>query len=142
MEQPLDYLGDQYEILAKIREGGVGEIYRVRHRLLDEIRVVKVLRPHLADDRRHATRFAQEARAAIRLRHPNIVQIFDFSVADDGVGWMVMEFIRGIDLQQLVERRVRPSISPGARNGPSGTARPQLPSPQRVHSTVMSPPTI
>ncbi len=110
MSQPLERIAEQYEIVAKIKEGGMGEIYKVRHRLLDELRVVKVLRPQLAGDESSSVRFAREARAAIRLRHPNVVQIFDFTLDDAGVGLMVMEYIRGADLKQLIVGGLRPEI--------------------------------
>lgn len=110
MAQPLAEIEGKYEIVAKIKEGGMGAIYRVRHRLLDEIRVVKVLRPQHEDDDELRARFAREARSAIRLRHPNVVQIFDFSVDDAGAGLIVMEHIEGVDLEQLVRLRRLPSL--------------------------------
>jgi len=110
MTQPLELLATQYDIVAKLREGGMGEIYQVRHRLLDELRIAKVLRPQHQDDAEMNARFAQEARAAIRLRHPNIVQIFDFTVDASGDGLIVMEYIRGVDLHRLIHHRPLPSI--------------------------------
>jgi serine/threonine-protein kinase len=110
MAQPLADIEGKYEIVAKIKEGGMGAIYRVRHRLLDEIRVVKVLRPQHEDDDELRARFAREARSAIRLRHPNVVQIFDFSVDEAGAGLIVMEFIEGVDLEQLVRLGRLPSL--------------------------------
>ena len=92
----------KYEILAKLKEGGMGAIYKVRHRLLDEVRVIKVLRPQFEDDPELKERFAREARSAIKLRHPNVVQIFDFSLEETGAGLIVMEFIEGTDLSRLV----------------------------------------
>lgn len=111
MGQPLERIAKQYEIVAKIREGGMGEIYKVRHRLLDEVRVVKVLRSRYLSDAKLTARFAQEARAAIQLRHPNIVQIFDFTLDDTGAGLIVMEYIRGADLKQLIARGRQPSVA-------------------------------
>lgn len=110
MSQPLERIAEQYEIVAKIKEGGMGEIYKVRHRLLGELRVVKVLRPQLAGDESSNVRFAREARAAIQLRHPNVVQIFDFTLDEAGVGLMVMEYIHGADLKQLITAGVQPAI--------------------------------
>ncbi|MEM6793334.1 MAG: protein kinase [Acidobacteriota bacterium] len=106
---PVDIEG-KYEIVAKLNEGGMGEIYKVRHRLLDEIRVVKILRPQHEDDEELRARFAREARSAIRLRHPNVVQIFDFSLDDSGSGLIVMEHIPGCDLSRLVDARRLPSL--------------------------------
>lgn len=91
----------KYEILAKIREGGMGAVYRVRHRLLDEIRVIKVMRARHSGNAELRARFIAEARAAIRLRHPNVVEIHDFTLDQDGTGLIVMEHIDGIDLAAL-----------------------------------------
>ena len=110
MTHPLELLKSQYEIVAKLREGGMGEIYRVRHRLLEEHRIAKVLRPQLQNNAEMGARFTQEAKAAIRLRHPNIVQIFDFAMNRDGQGMIVMELIRGIDLQRIIQRRPLPEV--------------------------------
>jgi serine/threonine-protein kinase len=105
----LHNLEGKYEIVSKIKEGGMGAIYKVRHRLLEEIRVVKVLRRHFEDDAELNARFVHEARSAIRLRHPNVVQIFDF-LLEEGVGYLVMEYIDGVDLGELIQRRQRPSL--------------------------------
>ena len=106
---PTDIEG-KYEIVAKLNEGGMGAIYKVRHRLLDEIRVVKVLRPQHEDDEELRARFAREARSAIQLRHPNVVQIFDFSLDESGAGLIVMEHIDGADFDSLVQAKRRPSL--------------------------------
>jgi len=111
MSLPLERIDDQYEIVAKIKEGGMGEIYKVRHRLLDELRIVKVLHSTLEDTEELKERFAREARAAIRLRHPNIVQIFDFTVDRSGTGLIVMEYIHGTDLKQLIAQPDLPSLA-------------------------------
>ncbi len=111
MSLPLASIDDQYEVVAKIKEGGMGEIYTVRHRLLDELRIVKILHPELVGNSELNERFAREARAAIQLRHPNIVQIFDFTIDPSGAGLIVMEYIRGTDLKQLIARPELPSIA-------------------------------
>ncbi len=107
----LQKLEGKYEILEKLAEGGMGAVYKVRHLLLDEIRVVKVMRPHLEDDEHLRRRFLREARSAVKLRHPNIAQIYDFTIAEDGTSYMVMEFIDGKNLIEL--RRLRGRLSVG-----------------------------
>ena len=94
-------LEGKYEIVRKLREGGMGAIYLVRHRLLEELRVVKVMRPQLQDESEFRDRFAREARVAIRLRHPNIAQLYDYAVDEQGVGYMVLEYVDGRTLQEL-----------------------------------------
>jgi serine/threonine-protein kinase len=100
----------KYEILAKIREGGMGTVYKVRHLLLDEIRVAKVIHPHLDDDPEARARFLREARAASRLRHPNIAQLFDFMVDPAGEQFLVLEYIDGLTLRDLLRRHGPPSL--------------------------------
>ncbi len=96
------HLEDKYEVLDKLGEGGMGEIYRVRHRDLGEIRIVKVMRPHLAAKGPLQARFLREARMAIQLRHPNVAQLYDYSAGDDETAaFMVMEYIEGATLEEL-----------------------------------------
>ena len=111
MSLPLqDVLEGKYEILEKIGEGGIGAVYKVRHRLLEEIRVIKVLRPEAASKEDLRERFLHEARMAIRLKHPNIAQLHDFSIAKDGRAYIVMEFIDGVALDALIEASDPPSV--------------------------------
>jgi serine/threonine protein kinase len=93
----------KYEILQKIREGGMGAIYKVRHRLLDEVRVIKLMRPHLGEDPEFKARFIREARVAIKLRHPNVAHLYDFTIGDDDTAFIVMEFIDGRTLEELLK---------------------------------------
>ena len=92
----------KYEILDKLREGGMGALYKVRHLLLDEVRVIKVMKPQMDPDEELRLRFLREARVAVRLRHPNIAQLYDFTVDEDGTAFMVMEFIDGMNLVELL----------------------------------------
>lgn len=110
MATPLARLEGKYEILDKIREGGMGAVYKVRHRLLEEVRVVKVMRPHLAGDEILRARFLREAKVAIKLRHPNLAQIYDFTMDDSGYAYLVMEFIDGLNLQDVIKVFERPGL--------------------------------
>ncbi len=105
-----EVLEGKYEILDKIGEGGIGSVYKVRHRLLDEVRVIKVLRPQVAAKEDHQERFLHEARMAIRLKHPNIAQLHDFSISEEGTAFIVMEFIDGIALDELLKASGPPSL--------------------------------
>ena len=98
-------LEGKYEIVQKLGEGGMGTVYKVRHRLLDEMRVVKTMRASLSDDKELQSRFLREAKLASRLRHPNIAQLFDFTIAEDGTAFIVMEYIPGISLDHLLKVR-------------------------------------
>jgi serine/threonine-protein kinase len=104
------HIEGKYEILQKLREGGMGAIYKVRHRLLDEIRVIKVMRPQLGDDEEFKARFIREARVAIKLRHPNIAHLYDFTIDDDDTAFIVMEFIDGKTIEDLTRAAGPPPL--------------------------------
>ncbi|HKV11929.1 MAG TPA: TonB family protein [Thermoanaerobaculia bacterium] len=106
-----EHIEGKYEILEKIREGGMGAIYKVRHRLLDEVRVVKVIRSQADPEGEGGERFLQEARAAIKLRHPNIAVLHDFAIAEDGQAFIVMEFIDGWNLLEVLSGYGPPPVS-------------------------------
>ncbi|HSS48294.1 MAG TPA: TonB family protein [Thermoanaerobaculia bacterium] len=97
-----EQIDGKYEILAKLREGGMGSIYKVRHRLLDEVRVVKVIRSQGDAGAGAADRFLSEAKAAIKLRHPNVAVLHDFAVGGDGQAFIVMEYIDGWNLLEVL----------------------------------------
>jgi len=92
----------KYEILRKLGEGGMGIVYLVRHRILHELRVVKIQRGQLRDLIDVRERFLREARTAIQLRHPNVAQLYEFELDENGTAWMVLEYIDGRTVEQLV----------------------------------------
>jgi serine/threonine-protein kinase len=94
----------KYEVIAKIREGGMGAIYKVRHRLLNELRVIKVMRPEVAESADQRKRFLREAQTATRLKHENVVSFYDFFVDDEGTAYMVMEYIEGINVRDMIRQ--------------------------------------
>jgi len=106
-----EHIEGKYEILAKLKEGGMGAIYKVRHRLLDEVRVVKVIRSHMEPTGETGERFLREARVANRLRHPNIAALHDFAIAEDGNAFIVMEFIDGLNLLEILQTNGPPPLS-------------------------------
>lgn len=106
MEYPeLQALEGKYEVLGKIREGGMGALYKVRHRHLDQIQVVKVMRSRTADSVELGKRFLREAQMATRLRHPNVVSFYDYFVDEADRAYMVMEFIEGPNLGEVIRER-------------------------------------
>jgi eukaryotic-like serine/threonine-protein kinase len=106
-----EQIDGKYEILAKIREGGMGAIYKVRHRLLDEVRVVKVIRSQGAAGQEAADRFLSEAKAAIKLRHPNVAVLHDFAVGSDAQAFIVMEYIDGWNLLEVLSGYGPPPVA-------------------------------
>ncbi len=111
MATPLHQFEGKYEILEKIAEGGMGALYKVRHRLLDEVRVIKVMRPQLEKQEGIKARFLREARLASKMRQTNIAQLYDFSMDESANAFIVMEFIDGITLQEMLQRSGPASIS-------------------------------
>ena len=102
---------EKYEILEKIGQGGMGAVYMVRHRLLDELRVVKVIRSPLEPTPEAEERFLREARTACRLRHPNLALLHDFDLGEDGRAYIVLEYIEGSTLRELLERLGPPPLT-------------------------------
>lgn len=90
----------KYEIIERIGRGGMAEVYRGYHSALDRYVAIKLLHPFLADDPEFKDRFEKEAKNVAKLRHPNIVQVFDFEYDSDGESfYMVMELIDGPTLK-------------------------------------------
>jgi serine/threonine protein kinase len=103
-----------YDLLEKVAEGGMGAIYRGRHRDNGQIVAIKIMPPHLAQNPVLLKRFEQEFRAASRLDHPNIVRAIDYS--DNGnAPFLVMEFVEGESLGQKLEREGRMSETEAVR---------------------------
>jgi len=101
---PGETLDGKYEILDKIGEGGMGEVFRARHLHLDEIRIIKVTKPDALAEGPEPRRFQQEARLATLVRHPNVAALYDFSRLPDGSYYMVWEYIDGITLEEWLRR--------------------------------------
>ncbi len=92
-----------YRIVAKVGEGGMGVVYRALDTHLDRTVAIKVLRPEAVGDAERKWRFVREAKAASALNHPHIVTIHDIDTAD-GVDFMVMEYLEGTPLDQLIPK--------------------------------------
>jgi eukaryotic-like serine/threonine-protein kinase len=95
-------IDDRYEVLSVIGEGGMGRVYRIRHRRLGRTFALKALRPELSTDSVLTQRFVQEARAAAVVVHPNVVQINDFGTLSTGQPYFVMELLEGRTLTRIL----------------------------------------
>src|SRR5438132_1667883 len=95
-----------YELIEKLGEGGMGVVYKARDTRLDRFVALKILPKESLADKERKLRFVQEAKAASALNHPGIIIIHDVVHADD-LDCIVMEFVEGFTLDQLVaERRI------------------------------------
>jgi len=93
----------QYTLDGKLGEGGNGTVYRARHALLRRPTALKVVLPEHTDGET-LDRFEREVQHMSQLTHPNTVAVYDYGRSPDGVFYYVMEYLDGIDLEQLVER--------------------------------------
>jgi eukaryotic-like serine/threonine-protein kinase len=99
-----------YQIVSTIGEGGMGVVYRAEHVLIGRKAAVKLLQSKMSSDPELVDRFFNEARAAALIRHPGLVEAFDFGYADDGRAYIVMELLEGEALTQRIARDVRLSV--------------------------------
>jgi serine/threonine-protein kinase len=96
-----------YRLEERLGEGGMGEVWRARHRMLARPAAIKLIRPSLNRPERSAElqkRFEHEAQVISGLRSPHTVELFDFGVAENGVFYYVMELLEGLDADALVRR--------------------------------------
>lgn len=97
-------LAGRYVIEEVLGEGGMATVYRAQHKLVDRPCAVKMMNPGLSRDPVVRERFRREAKAAQRLAHPNIIEIFDQGDTDDGVAYLVMELLEGESLGTTLSR--------------------------------------
>ncbi len=98
---------DHLELGRKLGEGGMGVVYQAHHRRLGTLVAMKLLRPEVAGRAAYSRRFLVEARALSRLRHPGIVQCFDFGIGESGVPYIVMEYLEGETLEERLRGDAR-----------------------------------
>ena len=106
-----------YHLVRQIGAGGMGAVFEGRHELLDNRVAIKVLLPELSSDADAVKRFFNEARAATRVKHPGITQIFDFGTASDGSAYFVMELLDGESLAARLRRQPRLTVAEQAAIG-------------------------
>src|SRR5258706_3142928 len=99
-----DILNGQFQILKKIGSGGMGSVYKALQPAMNRMVAVKILHPKLANRKDLVSRFRREARAMSHLSHPNTVKVYLYGELDDGSLYIVMEFLEGRNLNQVVRK--------------------------------------
>jgi formylglycine-generating enzyme required for sulfatase activity/predicted Ser/Thr protein kinase len=94
----------KYELQEKLGEGGMGSVFRARRLLIEDFVAIKFVRPEVLANSDVRQRFYQEAQVAARIKHPNVVTVHDFGETDDGLVYLVMEFLEGMSLGQLIKK--------------------------------------
>jgi len=94
-----------YEVLQLMGEGGMGAVYKARHRVFNDLCVIKVMQAHLTSDPGLRERFENEARKGKQIDHPNIARVLNFFIGGNGNAHLVMEFIDGVSLRDVRARR-------------------------------------
>jgi serine/threonine protein kinase len=94
----------RYKVIELLGEGGMGAVYLSEHVAIEKRIALKVLHPEYASKADIVTRFHQEAVSASRIKHPNVLEIFDFGQLDNGSFYLAMEFLEGNDLADEIQR--------------------------------------
>jgi serine/threonine-protein kinase len=98
-----------YLLVERLGEGGMGEVWRAKHRILARPAAIKLMRPEVLgsstmERESLSLRFEREAQATASMRSPHTIELYDFGIADDGTFYYVMEFLDGFDLQALIDQ--------------------------------------
>jgi serine/threonine protein kinase len=106
-----DVLADKYEVTRILGVGGMGVVVAARHAVLDKLVALKFMHEEIAANEAAIDRFLREARAAARLQNEHVARVLDVGQLDNGVPYIVMEYLEGRDLGQLLEERGRLGIA-------------------------------
>ncbi|HZV02296.1 MAG TPA: protein kinase, partial [Planctomycetota bacterium] len=100
-------IDDKYEVQSKLGEGGMGAVFKARHKLLDKLVALKVVHPALSERPDVRERFLREAKAAMVFVHPNAIPVRDFGVTKDGLVYMTQDFSPGKSLRAILSEKKR-----------------------------------
>jgi serine/threonine protein kinase len=100
----------RYQIFEEIGQGGMGRVYRILDKEIDEKIVLKILNPEIAGDSKTIERFRNELKTARQISHKNVCRMYHFG-RDEGVDYITMEYVRGEDLKSMIKMMGR--LSPG-----------------------------
>lgn len=102
-------VGNRYEIIEKVGTGGMADVYRATDHRLNRFVAVKILKNEYSEDTKFISKFRQEAQAVACLSHPNVVGVYDVG-EEDGMHYIVMEFVDGITLKKYIEKKEKLSV--------------------------------
>ncbi len=105
MVRPGEIVGGKYRVERVLGEGGMGAVVVARHVHFDDRVALKLLHPHVAQNPELVARFVREGRAARQIRSEHVVHITDVDLLDNGLPYLVMEYLEGVDLAQLLHQR-------------------------------------
>lgn len=106
-------LGDRYEILEEVGQGGMATVYKAKCKLLNRYVAIKILKEEFIDDKNFMKKFKRESQAAASLSHPNILNVYDVgaeTINEKNIPYIVMEFIEGKTLKQIIVERGRLTV--------------------------------
>lgn len=95
---------DKYKIVEVLNAGGMGIVFKARQKVMDRDIALKLLPPELAKDEVNLQRLEREAKALAQLNHPNIIATYDFGLTDTAQGYLAMEYVEGLSLDELLEK--------------------------------------
>ncbi|MEE2757592.1 MAG: serine/threonine-protein kinase [Myxococcota bacterium] len=101
-----DSSNQRYQLIERIGHGGMAVVHRAHDSVLERTVALKILHPHLAERADSRARFAREAKAVARLKHPHIVEVFDYASADSEQSYIVTEFVDGPTLRAFVDEHM------------------------------------
>ena len=102
-------IGNRYEVVEKVGTGGMADVYRAMDHCLNRYVAVKILKNEYSEDTKFVTKFRQEAQAVACLSHPNVVAVYDVG-EEQGMHFIVMEFVEGITLKSYIEKKGKLSV--------------------------------
>ena len=108
---PGSIIAGKYRVERVLGEGGMGVVVHATHLALDEPVAIKFLRPEVAQNEEAAARFTREAKAALRVKSEHIGRVLDIDRLEDGLPYIVMEFLEGTDLDERIQRAGRMGIT-------------------------------
>ncbi len=103
-------IAGRYQILSFIGRGGMSVVYKARHLYMERVQAVKMLHAHLVSNAQSLKRFQQEAQAASHLAHPHIMGVHDFGISPQGQPYLVMDYLQGSSLAEVIERERQLSV--------------------------------